>query len=188
MSVRRRLGFFSWACDDVRPRQIATFALPGPRLFSFKTAASHGNTPARFSGGVAAMIAVIVLPRSACLAAHHRLGGDKVQVSSRSRVPAPRISTLLNLIGRRFPSCCVFVSPHPSARLFTGSLLLSLSVRAAPRKLFSAPKQNRLLRRWDRLSASPQVFSSVLGFAVFPHAAREIVRSSPRGTMTSSWK
>jgi len=157
--------FFSHGLRNVRPRQSR---LSPPGLGSFlQTAASHGNTRA-ILWGVAAMIAVIVL-LDQLVWRPIIVWADKFkfeQVES----PGAAQSTLLNLIGRASIVLRLYrLILQPVFHWLT--LTFTLGARRAA-ETFSAPKQNRLIRRWIGYLLAAGVLVG-LGFAVF-HAAREL--------------
>jgi len=157
--------FFLMACE-MFVLGNRDFRLPGLGSF-LQTAASHGNTRA-ILWGVAAMIAVIVL-LDQLVWRPIIVWADKFkfeQVES----PGAAQSTLLNLIGRASIVLRLYrLILQPVFHWLT--LTFTLGARRAA-ETFSAPKQNRLIRRWIGYLLAAGVLVG-LGFAVF-HAAREL--------------
>jgi NitT/TauT family transport system permease protein len=157
--------FFLMACE-MFVLGNRDFRLPGLGSF-LQTAASHGNTRA-ILWGVAAMIAVIVL-LDQLVWRPIIVWADKFKFEQIESSGAAH-STLLNLIGRASIVLRLYrLILQPVFHWLT--LTFTLGARRAA-ETFSAPKQNRLLRRWIGYLLAAGVLVG-LGFAVF-HAAREL--------------
>jgi NitT/TauT family transport system permease protein len=157
--------FFLMACE-MFVLGNRDFRLPGLGSF-LQTAASHGNTRA-ILWGVAAMIAVIVL-LDQLVWRPIIVWADKFKFEQVESSGAAH-STLLNLIGRASIVLRLYrLILQPVFHWLT--LTFTLGARRAA-ETFSAPKQNRLLRRWIGYLLAAGVLVG-LGFAVF-HAAREL--------------
>jgi NitT/TauT family transport system permease protein len=157
--------FFLMACE-MFVLGNRDFRLPGLGSF-LQTAASHGNTRA-ILWGVAAMIAVIVL-LDQLVWRPIIVWADKFKFEQIESSGAAH-STLLNLIGRASIVLRLYrLILQPVFHWLT--LTFTLGARRAA-ETFSAPKQNRLSRRWIGYLLAAGVLVG-LGFAVF-HAAREL--------------
>jgi NitT/TauT family transport system permease protein len=157
--------FFLMACE-MFVLGNRDFRLPGLGSF-LQTAASHGNTRA-ILWGVTAMIAVIVfldqLVWRPIIVWADKFKFEQVESSGAA---AP---TLLNLIGRASTVLRLYrLILQPVFHWLT--LTFTLGARRAA-ETFSAPRRNRLLRRWIGYLLAAGVLVG-LGFAVF-HAAREL--------------
>jgi NitT/TauT family transport system permease protein len=157
--------FFLMACE-MFVLGNRDFRLPGLGSF-LQTAASHGNTRA-ILWGVAAMISLIVL-LDQLVWRPIIVWADKFKFEQVESSGAAQ-STLLNLIGRASIVLRLYrLILQPVFNWLT--LTFTLGARHAA-ETFSAPKQNRLLRRWIGYLLAAGVLVG-LGFAVF-HAAREL--------------
>jgi NitT/TauT family transport system permease protein len=157
--------FFLMACE-MFVLGNRDFRLPGLGSF-LQTAASHGNTRA-ILWGVAAMIAVIVL-LDQLVWRPIIVWADKFKFEQTESSGAAQ-STLLQLIGRASIVLRLYrLIVQPVFNWLT--LTFTLGARRAA-ETFSAPKQNRRLRRGIGYLLAAGVLIG-LGFAVF-HAAREL--------------
>jgi NitT/TauT family transport system permease protein len=157
--------FFLMACEMFVLGK-RDFRLPGLGSF-LQTAASHGNTRA-ILWGVAAMIAVIVL-LDQLVWRPIIVWADKFKFEQVESSGAAQ-STLLNLIGRASIVLRLYrLILQPVFHWLT--LTFTLGARRAA-ETFSAPKQNRRLRRWIGYLLATVVLVG-LGLAVF-HAVREL--------------
>ncbi len=157
--------FFLMACE-MFVLGNRDFRLPGLGSF-LQTAASHGHTSA-ILWGVAAMIAVIVL-LDQLVWRPIIVWADKFKFEQVESSGAAQ-STLLQLIGRASMVLRLYrLILQPVFHWLT--LTFTLGARRAA-ETFSAPKQNRLVRRWIGYLLAAGVLVG-LGFAVF-HAVREL--------------